>query len=172
MPMQRRGAAVEIAGLRREYVSGQGSVVAIDHVDLGVAPGEFLCIVGPSGCWKSTLLRILAGLDVAPGADTQVIGSVADRALIDRVFGERGIEGKVAAARIAVGACSEVARRLPALERALLGRCWDRTLAAAIEPSHLAGLSPIDDVRAGAAYRRDAAQVLLRRALETMGEAA
>ena len=81
-------------------------------------------------------------------------------------------EGKVAAARIAVGACSEVARRLPALERALLGRPWDRTLAAVIEPSHLAGLSPIDDVRAGAAYRRDAAQVLLRRALETMGEAA
>src|SRR6476619_2842722 len=63
MPVQRRGAAVEIAGLRREYVSGQGSVVAIDHVDLKVAPGEFLCIVGPSGCGKSTLLRILAGLD-------------------------------------------------------------------------------------------------------------
>ena len=63
MPVQRRGAAVEIAGLRREYVSGQGSVVAIDHVDLSVAPGEFVCIVGPSGCGKSTLLRILAGLD-------------------------------------------------------------------------------------------------------------
>src|SRR6476661_10222507 len=63
MPVQRRGAAVEIAGLHREYVSGQGSVVAIDHVDLKVAPGEFLCIVGPSGCGKSTLLRILAGLD-------------------------------------------------------------------------------------------------------------
>ena len=63
MPVERRGAAVEIAGLRREYISGQGSVVAIDHVDLSVAPGEFLCIVGPSGCGKSTLLRILAGLD-------------------------------------------------------------------------------------------------------------
>jgi NitT/TauT family transport system ATP-binding protein len=63
MPVERRGAAVEIAGLRREYVSGQGTVVAIDHVDLRVAPGEFLCIVGPSGCGKSTLLRILAGLD-------------------------------------------------------------------------------------------------------------
>ena len=63
MPVQRRGAAVEIAGLRREYISEQGSVVAIDHVDLRVAPGEFLCIVGPSGCGKSTLLRILAGLD-------------------------------------------------------------------------------------------------------------
>src|SRR4029079_6758818 len=63
MPVQRRGAAVEIAGLRREYASGQGHVVAIDHVDLRVAPGEFLCIVGPSGCGKSTLLRILAVLD-------------------------------------------------------------------------------------------------------------
>jgi NitT/TauT family transport system ATP-binding protein len=63
MPVQRRGAAVDIAGLRREYVSEQGTVVAIDHVDLKVAPGEFLCIVGPSGCGKSTLLRILAGLD-------------------------------------------------------------------------------------------------------------
>src|SRR6201986_2012530 len=61
--VQRRGAAVEIARLRREYVSGQGAVVAIDRVDLSVAPGEFLCIVGPSGCGKSTLLRILAGLD-------------------------------------------------------------------------------------------------------------
>src|SRR4029077_2423849 len=58
-----RGAAIEIAGLRREYRSGQGSVVAIDHIDLCVASGEFLCVVGASGCGKSTLLRILAGLD-------------------------------------------------------------------------------------------------------------
>ena len=63
MPEQRSGAAVEIAGLRREYQAGQGHVVAIEHLDLRVAPGEFLCIVGPSGCGKSTLLRILAGLD-------------------------------------------------------------------------------------------------------------
>jgi len=63
MVVQRRGAAVNIAGLRKEYVSGQGSVLAIDTLDLAIAPGEFLCIVGPSGCGKSTLLRILAGLD-------------------------------------------------------------------------------------------------------------
>ena len=80
--------------------------------------------------------------------------------------------GKVAAARIAVGACSAVACRLPALEQALRGRPWDRGLAATIEPAQLAVLSPIDDVRAGAAYRREAARVLLRRALESLGGAA
>src|SRR5262245_29136966 len=63
MSAQRRGAAVEISDLRREYKSDHGSVVALDRVDLRVAPGEFVCIVGPSGCGKSTLLRILAGLD-------------------------------------------------------------------------------------------------------------
>lgn len=37
----------------------------------------------------------VTGLDVAPGTDTQVLGSVADRALVDRVFGERGIEAVI-----------------------------------------------------------------------------
>jgi NitT/TauT family transport system ATP-binding protein len=63
MTVERRGAAIEIAGLRKEYLSGQGSIVALDGIDLAIAPGEFVCIVGPSGCGKSTLLRILAGLD-------------------------------------------------------------------------------------------------------------
>ena len=35
------------------------------------------------------------GLDVAPGADTDVVGSVADRALVDRIFGEHGIEAVI-----------------------------------------------------------------------------
>ena len=90
--------------------------------------------------------------------------------MVAAVLEERA--GKVAAARIAVGACSAVACRLPALERALLGRPWDRGLAAAVEPAQLAVLSPIDDVRAGAAYRREAALVLLRRTLESLGEPA
>jgi len=63
MVAQRRGAAVEITALRKEYGSGPDRVVALADIDLRVAPGEFLCIVGPSGCGKSTLLRILAGLD-------------------------------------------------------------------------------------------------------------
>jgi NitT/TauT family transport system ATP-binding protein len=62
-PLERRGAAIEIVGLRKEYSSGPARVVALDDIDLRIAPGEFVCIVGPSGCGKSTLLRILAGLD-------------------------------------------------------------------------------------------------------------
>ena len=82
--------------------------------------------------------------------------------------GDRGPAGQaVAAARIAVGACSEVARRPPVLEQALVGRRRARTRAS-VEAAHVAELSPIDDVRAGAAYRRDAALALLRRALEPM----
>jgi NitT/TauT family transport system ATP-binding protein len=72
MLVQRRGAAVSIAALRKEYVSGQGRVLALDNIDLDVKPGEFLCIVGPSGCGKSTLLRILAGLDHQTGGTITV----------------------------------------------------------------------------------------------------
>jgi NitT/TauT family transport system ATP-binding protein len=72
MVAQRRGAAVEIAALRKEYVSAAGRVVALDDIDLRVAPGEFVCIVGPSGCGKSTLLRILAGLDTQSGGTIAV----------------------------------------------------------------------------------------------------
>ena len=69
---QRRGAAIEIAGLRKHYGRDAGAVVALADIDLSVAPGEFVCIVGPSGCGKSTLLRILAGLDRQTGGTIKV----------------------------------------------------------------------------------------------------
>jgi CO/xanthine dehydrogenase FAD-binding subunit len=70
---------------------------------------------------------------------------------------------RIARARIAVGACSPVARRLPQLEAALEGQQGSRDLAALVASEHLAPLAPIDDVRAGAAYREAAALVLVRR---------
>ena len=71
-------------------------------------------------------------------------------------------EGRVAGARVAVGACGPVATRLPALEAALLGQAPHPAL---VRPEHLAPLCPIDDVRAPAAYRMQATAELLCRAL-------
>ena len=76
--------------------------------------------------------------------------------------------GAVVGARIAVGAASPVPMRLPAAEAAVTGRPVS-DLAAAVLPGHLARLAPIDDVRASAGYRREAALVLIRRALAGLG---
>jgi CO/xanthine dehydrogenase FAD-binding subunit len=75
-------------------------------------------------------------------------------------------DGRIAEAAIAVGACSEVARRLPDLEAALSGRRIDDDgLVDTLEPAHLAPLSPIDDIRGTGDYRLDAAATLVRRAI-------
>ena len=54
---------VEIRDLTKVYGHGEIEVVALDHVDLDIATGEFLALMGPSGSGKSTLLHILAGID-------------------------------------------------------------------------------------------------------------
>jgi len=68
-------------------------------------------------------------------------------------------------AGVAVGSCSAVARRLPALEARLVGVAADADLAGVLAPGDLAPLTPIDDLRGSAAYRRDATATLVRRAL-------
>jgi CO/xanthine dehydrogenase FAD-binding subunit len=76
--------------------------------------------------------------------------------------------GRVAAARIAIGACSPVARRLPALEAKLAGCPLAKGIGAVATATDLAPIAPIDDVRGTADYRRDAALTLVRRALEAL----
>jgi CO/xanthine dehydrogenase FAD-binding subunit len=73
--------------------------------------------------------------------------------------------GRVTEARVAVGACSAVALRLASLERALEGAPL-KGLSKRVVKEHVEALSPIDDVRASAAYRLDAACSLARRALD------
>jgi CO/xanthine dehydrogenase FAD-binding subunit len=72
--------------------------------------------------------------------------------------------GRIGDVRIAVGACSAVAQRLSALEARLTG-LTPAAAAASVSSADLAGLAPIDDIRASADYRRHAALVLVRRAL-------
>ncbi|MBN9487007.1 MAG: FAD binding domain-containing protein [Alphaproteobacteria bacterium] len=74
-------------------------------------------------------------------------------------------EDRVQTARIAVGACSAVAQRLPVLEVALAGEPLDARLAEKVQRAHLAPLTPIEDVRGSADYRLDVVVTLLRRLL-------
>jgi CO/xanthine dehydrogenase FAD-binding subunit len=76
------------------------------------------------------------------------------------------VEGIVRDARIAVGACSVAAQRMREAERRLIGAPASPDLGRSIEAKDLVQLSPIDDVRASADYRRDAALTLLRRAID------
>jgi xanthine dehydrogenase small subunit len=74
---------------------------------------------------------------------------------------EMGSDGRISAARIAVGACSAVPQRLPALEAKLIGAAL-ASAAGMAAPEHVAHLTPIDDIRASADYRRHAALMLVR----------
>ena len=73
-------------------------------------------------------------------------------------------QGRIASAAIAVGSCSAVAARLGELEAALRGRSVAEA-AGIVADCALSELSPIDDVRATAAYRRDAAREIVARAV-------
>ena len=80
--------------------------------------------------------------------------------------------GRIASAAIAVGACSAVATRLPALEAALRGQPLAKCATIATDELVLPHLSAIDDIRADQAYRNTAAVHLIRRALATLAEPA
>lgn len=58
-------------GLSKTYRTGEVEVRALRDVDLDIARGEFIVLLGPSGSGKSTLLNILGGLDVATEGTVQ-----------------------------------------------------------------------------------------------------
>ena len=78
--------------------------------------------------------------------------------------------GRVAEAHVAVGSCSAKALRLTTLEHTLQRLPFNRGIGSAVMQEHLAPLTPIDDVRSTAAYRRDASLTIIQRALDACVE--
>lgn len=64
-----------------------GGFKAVHGIDLHVAEGEFMVLVGPSGCAKSTTLRMIAGLETITGGEIRI----GDRVVNELVPGKRGI---------------------------------------------------------------------------------
>ncbi len=95
------------------------------------------------------------------GARRYLVISIAMVAVAVDVDGD----GRIATIAVAVGACSAVAQRLVELEYRLRGRPLPALLTAQVQARDLSCLNPLDDVRASAAYRRDAVRNLVQRAL-------
>ena len=120
-----------------------------------LAPDELMTAVlvpAAAGAGRSRFLKL--------GARKYLVISIAMVAA--RIEADAGV---VTGAALAVGACSAVATRLPGIEAALIGRPLDQAASAIDDNAVAALLSPIDDLRADAAYRARAAAELLRRAV-------
>jgi putative ABC transport system ATP-binding protein len=64
----------ELAGLTKVYGEGEAAVTALRGLDLRIASGELIVLLGPSGSGKSTLLNILGGLDSPTGGAARFRG--------------------------------------------------------------------------------------------------
>ena len=79
-PLSRQGEGIELARVARRYRGRRGEVAALAEVDLTVAPGEVVAVVGPAGCGKSTLLELVAGLQEPDEGRVSVAGSASGEA--------------------------------------------------------------------------------------------
>lgn len=70
------GARIRLTGVEHTYEGRAGRVPALGRTDLTVAPGEFVSVVGASGCGKTTLLRLVAGFVHATSGTVEVDGEV------------------------------------------------------------------------------------------------
>lgn len=76
---------IEIRGLCKSYWRAGVELAVVRDVDLAVARGEFVAIMGPSGSGKSTLLNIIGCLDVADRGHYLLSGEAVDHAIPHRL---------------------------------------------------------------------------------------
>jgi multiple sugar transport system ATP-binding protein len=67
---------IELRGVRKVYPTG---VVAVDGLDLSVDDGEVVVLLGPTGCGKTTVLRLIAGLETPSSGEIRLDGDDVDR---------------------------------------------------------------------------------------------
>jgi len=77
---------VVVHGLTKEFTTGQGKTRALGGVDLEVRDREFFGVIGPTGCGKTTLLHIMAGLEAATNGSVEFIGEKRTRSVVSMVF--------------------------------------------------------------------------------------
>ncbi len=82
---------IYVKDLYKVYNSAKGDTVAMKDVNINILENEFVSIVGPSVCGKSTLLRMVAGLDEATSGqivikDRNIIGPGADRGMVFQAY--------------------------------------------------------------------------------------
>ena len=80
---------VVIHGLTKTFVSGhkdEKKVHALGGVDLEVKDREFFGVIGPTGCGKTTLLHILAGLEKPTDGTVEFVGEKRTEAMVSMVF--------------------------------------------------------------------------------------
>jgi NitT/TauT family transport system ATP-binding protein len=77
---------VVVHGLTKEFMTGQGKVRALAGVDLEVRDREFFGVIGPTGCGKTTLLNIVAGLQKPTNGSVEFVGEKRTQAMVSMVF--------------------------------------------------------------------------------------
>ena len=70
-------SVVRLTSVDKAFGTGADAVTALDSVHLDIEPGEFVCLIGASGCGKSTILNLVAGLEIPSSGTIDVDGRVA-----------------------------------------------------------------------------------------------
>ncbi|HEY8709524.1 MAG TPA: ABC transporter ATP-binding protein, partial [Burkholderiaceae bacterium] len=84
---------IAVRGLHKNFrLRGGQTVEALRDIELEIADGEFVCIIGASGCGKTTLLRIIGGFEQADAGCVEIVSTPSESGLVtSAVFQEESV---------------------------------------------------------------------------------